>query len=140
MVFSGFFDDPKQQRARPKFGIKDKLPHYKYQDGRCNGCKKKFDIENLTVDHIKSFNSGGGEKTGNTQLLCGHCNSLKNKGTMKQLEKKLIAKGTIKAPAKPAAKAATKKTATTKKTAAKPTAKKKPTRKNSDPFEGLFSF
>ena len=138
MLFGGMFEGPK--RNRPKFTIKDKLPHYKFQNGRCNGCKKKFDIENLTVDHIKSFNSGGGEKTSNTQLLCGHCNSLKNKGTMKQLEKKLIAKGTIKASAKPAA--ATKKAAAAKKTAAKPTAKKMPTRtpKNADPFEELFNF
>ena len=148
MLFGGMFEEPK--RNRPKFTRKDKEPHYKFQNGRCNGCKKKFDIENLTVDHIKSFESGGGEKIGNIQLLCEHCNSLKGKGTMKQLEKKLIAQGTIKSPAETTAKKAaptktkatttTKKAATTKKASAKSTGKKKPTRRNADPFEDLFTF
>ena len=50
MVFSGFFDEP--QRARPKFTQKEKEMHYKLQNGKCNGCGKKFDIRNLAVDHI----------------------------------------------------------------------------------------
>ena len=132
MMFDGLF---KQQRARPKFNLEDKMPHYKYQGGKCNGCKKNYDVKDLTVDHIKPLANGGGEKTSNTQLLCGSCNSIKNDGTMKQLEKKLIARGTIKGPAKPTATAATKK----KGTAAKP-AKKKSASKPKDPFADLFGF
>ena len=126
MLFGGMFDEPK--RNRPKFTAKDKLPHYKHQGGKCNGCKKKFAIKDLTVDHIKAFSKGGQERTSNTQLLCHNCNSTKGTGTMKQLEKKLIAKGSIKPPAKTAATAAKK----------KPTKKRKP--KDADPFAGIFGF
>ena len=124
------FGLPEPRRNRPKFTDKDKLPHYKHQGGKCNGCKKKFDIEDLTVDHIKAFSKGGQEKTSNTQLLCHNCNSTKGTGTMKQLEKKLVAKGRIKPPAK---------TAATKATAKKKrTTKRKP--KSDDPFTGIFGF
>ena len=66
MLFGGMFDEPK--RNRPKFTPKDKIPHYKHQGGKCNGCKKKFAIENLTVDHIKAFSKGGQERTSNTRI------------------------------------------------------------------------
>ena len=84
MVFSGMFEEPK--RARPKFSQKEKELHYKDQNGKCNGCGKKFDIRNLTVDHIKAFAKGGGERGNNLQLLCGACNSMKGKGTQSQLK------------------------------------------------------
>ena len=140
MVFGGF-EEPKRRRPRPT--KEDKAPHYSHQGGKCNGCKRAFNIENMEMDHkVKPFSAGGGERTGNQQLLCGNCNRRKGTGTMKQLEKKLIADGTIKALAKPAAKpakkAAVKPTAKAKRTA-KP-GKKKPTqaRGSAASFEGLF--
>ena len=147
MVFSGLFEEPKQQRARPKFNEKDKLPLHKYQNGKCNGCQKKFDIQNMAVDHIKPFSKGGSEKTSNTQLLCTSCNSIKGDGTMAQLRKRLEAKGYV----KPAAQQSTtaKSTAARKPagTAKKMTAGKKATAKKAanakkpkDPFADLFSF
>ena len=72
MVFSGLFDDPKQQRARPKFTQKEKELHYKDQNGKCNGCGKKFDIRNLTVDHIKAF-SKGRKRTGSQLAVTVWC-------------------------------------------------------------------
>ena len=82
MVFGGFFDEP--QRSRPKFSKKEKELHYKAQNGKCNGCGKKFDIRNLTVDHIKAFSKGGGERGHNLQLLCAACNSMKGNGTQER--------------------------------------------------------
>ena len=142
MVFGNMFEP--QQRARPKFTEKDKLPLYEYQKGKCNGCKKPFEMRNMAVDHIKPFSKGGKEMTRNTQLLCTSCNSIKGDGTMAQLKKRLEAKGYIKPAAKQATttkSAAAKKTASTKKAvAAKKSVAKKTTKKPKDPFADLFSF
>ena len=138
MVFGGF-EEPK--RRRPRVTDEDKAPHYTHQGGRCNGCKMKLPMRNMVMDHkVRPFSKGGGERTGNMQLLCDNCNRIKGERSMKYLEKRLIAAGTIQAPApaKPAKKAAAKPTAKAKGTA-KP-AKKKPTRtrKTADPRMGLF--
>ena len=133
MVF-GAFEEPKRRRPRPT--KEDKAPHYSHQGGKCNGCKRAFNVENMEMDHkVKPFSEGGGERTGNQQLLCGNCNRRKGTGTMKQLEKKLIADGTIKGPAQPVAKPDSK-----AKKKAPTTAKKKPTRprKAAGPRMGLF--
>ena len=108
-----FWDEPK--RSRPTFTAKEKEALYKGQNGKCNGCGTKFPIRNMTVDHIRAFSKGGGERLTNLQLLCGACNSLKGSGTMGELRKKLRQQ------AKP-------------KTAGRPTRKKKQTRKR-DPFD-----
>ena len=133
MVFGGLFDEPKQQRARPKFTQKEKEMLHKYQGGKCNGCNKKFDIRNLAVDHIKAFSKGGSDRGNNTQLLCTACNSSKGTGTQGQLKKRLAQQGVTKS-------------STTAKTKAKPpvkkaaSKKKATTRKPKDPFADLFSF
>ena len=140
MVFGGFFDEPKQQRARPSFNAKDKEFLYERQKGRCNGCKLKLPMKVLQVDHIKAFAKGGSDKPSNLQLLCGPCNASKGKGTQAQFEKKLkakaqptgkaktaTAKGAATAPKKPAAKASSSKKATR-------------TRKPKDPLAELFGF
>lgn len=130
MVFSGFFEEPKQQRARPRFTQKEKEMLYKYQGEKCNGCNKKFDIRNLAVDHIKAFSKGGSDRGNNTQLLCTACNSAKGAGTQGQLKKRLAQQGVTKEPAKGVSKPAAKK---------KPATKKKPV-KSKDPFADLFNF
>ena len=126
MVFSGFFDEPR--RARPTFTQKEKELLYKHQNGKCNGCKAKFPVRNMTVDHIKPFSKGGGERANNLQLLCNSCNSMKGSGTQAQLKKRLQEKGIIKGQAKIAKATPTK----------KPAAKKRTARKNDDPFAALF--
>ncbi len=136
MLFGGF----EPQRARPSFSTKDKEFLYDRQKGKCNGCKVKFPMRNMTVDHIKPFSKGGSDKPSNLQLLCGACNSTKGNGTQAQFQKRLKQQGVAKSTSKSSS--TSKKTTATKKTAAKSTAKKKPTRtrKNADPFEGLFGF
>ena len=112
MLFGGL----EPQRRRPKFTEKDKIPHFKSQGGICNGCKGRYAMKDMELDHIIPLSKGGSDRTGNMQVLCGHCNRVKGDGTMKQLERKLVAAGIIKAPTrtaskkKPAAKTAAKKT------------------------------
>lgn len=135
MVFSGLFEEPKQQRARVKYTVKDKEPYYKAQKGRCNGCNRSVPIDLMHLDHIRAFAKGGSEKPSNFQLLCGTCNGKKGTKTQAQFEKKLTqetGKGKT---------AASKKATTTKKTTtAKKSSAKKTTRKPKDPFADLFSF
>lgn len=94
MALFDFFDEP--TRSRPKFSPREKEALYREQSGKCKGCNKKFDKRNLTVDHIRPFSQGGGERLNNLQLLCGACNSLKGDGTMAELRKKLRQQGVIK--------------------------------------------
>ena len=109
-------------RSRPTFGPKEKSALYAGQKGRYNGCRLKLPMRNLTVDHIRPFSRGGGERLTNLQLLCSSCNSMKGDGTMSQLRKKLQAKGITKAPKAAAAKRA-------------PAKKKTPSRRpKRDPF------
>jgi hypothetical protein len=45
----------------------------------CQGCKKEFPNEELTVDHIRPLSKGGHPRAlGNLQLMCEPCNSDKN--------------------------------------------------------------
>ena len=128
----GILGPEKQQRSRPTFSPKEKEALYKEQKGKCKGCEKKFPIRNMTVDHIKAFSKGGSDRLNNLQLLCGSCNSMKGKGTMSELKKKLRQQGIIKG-----------NTTATKKPATKPHSpqkKKRQTRRTreEDPFRILF--
>lgn len=62
---------------------------HKRQEGHCNGCRKRFDLDNLTLDHITPKSKGGDDRQGNLQLLCGNCNSIKQAGTMEDLKRRL---------------------------------------------------
>ena len=135
MVFSGFFDEPKQQRARPSFNKKDKEFLYERQKRKCNGCKRSLPMDVLHVDHIRAFSKGGSDKPSNLQLLCGPCNGKKGNGTQAQFEKKLAQE---KGKGKAAASKST--TATKKTTAVKKSTTKKTTTKPKDPLADLFGF
>ena len=75
--------------TRPKFNKKDKEILSHWQGTLCGGCKVKFQLRNLTVDHIKPLEKGGSDRPSNLQLLCGTCNSMKGTGTQRQLIRKL---------------------------------------------------
>ena len=64
---------------------------YGTQAGNCKGCGNHFPIGNFHIDHIVSRKHGGTDHLSNLQLLCGHCNSRKGKGTMSELMAKLLA-------------------------------------------------
>ena len=84
-----------QQKVRTgrRISKRDKKILYERQNGRCNGCKGKYDIKDLEIDHIVPKSRGGSDDLENLQLLCGHCNRTKGPGTMKQLYEKLRKKG-----------------------------------------------
>ena len=73
------------------------LPNYKVhkndlygiQEGYCNGCRRHFEIRNLTVDHIRPQVDGGTDHIKNLQLLCAACNSTKGIGTQEELISRL---------------------------------------------------
>ena len=47
------------------------------QEGMCNGCRRRFCYEKMTVDHIVPRSKDGGNELPNLQLLCQPCNNLK---------------------------------------------------------------
>ncbi len=132
-MFGGIFDESK--KSRPKFTQEEKELHYKAQNGKCNGCGKKFDIRNLTVDHIKAWSKGGTERGHNLQLLCGACNSTKGDRTQGEFKKRLAAQGVTKSSTSTKGN----KAAPKKKAASKAASKKRPARQR-DPIADFFSF
>jgi 5-methylcytosine-specific restriction endonuclease McrA len=44
------------------------------QDHRCAGCRERFDLDDLTFDHIVPVAHGGTNRLSNLQLMCRPCN------------------------------------------------------------------
>lgn len=88
-------DDPRSQQSPPPNYRVHKNHLYGIQEGYCNGCKRHFEIRNLTVDHILPQSKGGTDHLPNLQLLCGACNSAKGTGTQAELITKLREEGTL---------------------------------------------
>jgi len=63
-----YFDERKEQRGQ----IKRKL--YLSQRRCCIGCRQKFAIGKLQIDHIWPVSRGGPDEEWNYQLLCQKCN------------------------------------------------------------------
>ena len=51
---------------------------YKDQKGKCKHCKRKKDLEDMQLDHIKPLARGGSNEDTNFQILCGRCNRKKS--------------------------------------------------------------
>jgi site-specific DNA-methyltransferase (adenine-specific) len=73
--------------VQPSQSIKQRL--YEEQDGKCNACRKDFELRNLEIDHILPKSKGGGDYYENYQLLCGSCNRIKGDRTMEYLRMKI---------------------------------------------------
>ena len=72
-------DIPKRTDREPAPPLSEsKVVLYGTQGGSCNGCGTHFLPQHLTVDHIIAQSKGGTSYLDNLQLLCGHCNSLKD--------------------------------------------------------------
>ena len=58
-----------------KPGMKQKV--FTKQKGKCNICKKQFDIDEMEADHITPWSEGGKTNEDNCQMLCKSCNRRK---------------------------------------------------------------
>lgn len=76
-----------KQKSNPT--KQDKQLLYGKQNGQCNGCYIRFEIQNLTVDHVIPHSRGGSHEIVNLQLLCNHCNSIKGNRPMEYLRAKI---------------------------------------------------
>ena len=47
-------------------------------EGRCNGCRSEHRFRVLEVDHVIPRRAGGQDNIENLQLLCAHCNRVKD--------------------------------------------------------------
>ena len=88
-------DIPRRSTALPNYRT-HKHSLFGEQEGRCNGCQIAFPFQNMTVDHIVPQSKGGGDHKENLQLLCNHCNSVKNDDTQEELIVRLKEKGILK--------------------------------------------
>ena len=89
-------EDPRpQQPPLPNYRV-HKNHLYGIQEGYCNGCRRHFEIRNLTVDHILPQIKGGTDHIVNLQLLCAACNSTKGADTQEELIARLTEQGVLK--------------------------------------------
>ena len=49
-----------------------------HREGRCDGCGSEFPFRNFTIDHVIPESRAGTDHIENLQLLCWHCNSVKD--------------------------------------------------------------
>lgn len=54
------------------------MKKYREQNGVCPICKGNFSFEAMAADHIVPWSRGGKTTEENCQMLCEHCNSVKN--------------------------------------------------------------
>ncbi len=87
-------DIPKRSEKLPNYRT-HKHTLYGQQEGLCNGCRTQFPFRNMTVDHIVPQSQGGTDYEDNLQLLCGACNSTKERGTQAELISRLKAQGVL---------------------------------------------
>ena len=78
-------------------GIKKTL--YGEQEGRCNLCRRHFEVQYFHLDHIIPKAKGGPDTDLNLQLLCSACNIVKSTRTMENAKKRLRELGYMSAPA-----------------------------------------
>ncbi|MYH04468.1 MAG: hypothetical protein F4010_07040 [Cenarchaeum sp. SB0669_bin_11] len=85
-------DIPIRKGNRSK-NIKHQL--FGVQEGRCNLCRHEIEFRHMEVDHKIPKARGGPDDDGNLQLLCGHCNRVKGKGTMAEAKVRLTKLGIV---------------------------------------------
>jgi len=75
------------EEVQPSQSIKQKL--HAQQEGKCNACRREFEIWDFEIDHIIPKVKGGGDYYENYQLLCASCNRIKGDRPMEYLRLKI---------------------------------------------------
>ncbi len=83
--------DLERRVRRRSPNIKDKL--YEMQGGRCNADAEFLAPRHFTLDHIVPTSKEGPDIDDNLQLLCHPHNSMKNNGTMADLDRRMRGAG-----------------------------------------------
>lgn len=88
---SDLTDEPKRGKTPYRiYRTRDNLDYlYGKQRGICNGCRNHYRAKDLDFDHIIPRVADGSDELENLHLLCGHCNSTKGNGTMRDLAYRL---------------------------------------------------
>ena len=73
---------------RKRIGKKEREALFKAQKARCMYCGIKAEMTYFDVDHKTPVARGGGNTSGNYQLLCGPCNRRKGATTDGEFRKK----------------------------------------------------
>ncbi len=79
--------DLEQRLRRRSADIKDKL--YEMQGGKCNADAEPLAKKHFSMDHIVPVSKGGPDVDDNLQLLCHWHNTMKNNGTMADLDRRM---------------------------------------------------
>jgi 5-methylcytosine-specific restriction endonuclease McrA len=82
-----FFGESKNKKRT--LGIRDKQILYRRAKGRCEGCGKKIEFDEMQVGHVKAYSKGGATTLANSACLCYRCNKLQGTDTLETLKKKL---------------------------------------------------
>lgn len=73
-IYHYIFDGDEKHLNIRTFDAKQRAQAYERQDGKCNMCGEKFNIEEMHADHIVPFSKGGLTEVDNCQMLCAKDN------------------------------------------------------------------
>lgn len=77
-IYYYIFDRNEKHLNIRTFTNNQKRKLYENQNGICNYCKEKFDINEMEADHITPWSRGGKTDIDNGQMLCVNCNRTKS--------------------------------------------------------------
>jgi len=77
-IYYYVLDGQEKHLSIRSFNDNQKRETYERQNGICNKCKKKFEIDDMEADHITPWHLGGKTISDNCQMLCKDCNRKKS--------------------------------------------------------------
>jgi len=78
-----------QRSSKRTLGVRDKQILYRRAKGKCEGCGKRIEYDEMQVGHRRAYSKGGATTLANSACLCYRCNKLQGTGSLETLKKKL---------------------------------------------------
>ncbi len=78
-----------QRSSKRTLGVRDKQILYRRAKGKCEGCGKRIEYDEMQVGHRRAYSKGGATTLANSACLCYTCNKLQGTGSLETLKKKL---------------------------------------------------